>query len=140
VQPPPALRSEPAAPSVLVVDDSLAVRNYLRSQLEKRGFAVADAADAQQAIELATTQSFGAVLMDVLMPGTDGYEACRQLKGRLRGAAAVPVIMLTCKSSPFDRIRGKMAGCDAYLTKPVDPKDLSAVLTQQLGARAAART
>jgi two-component system, cell cycle response regulator len=113
---------------ILVVDDSLAVRAYLRSLLEARGFSVSDAASVRAALEVMTQRTFDCVLMDVLMPDVDGYEGCRQIKSRQRGASAVPVVMLTSKSSPFDRIRGKMAGCDAYLTKPVEPQQLSAVL------------
>ncbi len=113
---------------ILVVDDSLAVRAYLRSLLEARGFSVTDAASVRAALEVMTQRTFDCVLMDVLMPDIDGYEGCRQIKSRQRGASAVPVVMLTSKSSPFDRIRGKMAGCDAYLTKPVEPQQLSAVL------------
>ena len=118
---------------ILVVDDSLAVRNYLRSQLEARGFQVVEAASAQAAIDAVSATAFACVLMDVLMPGIDGYEGCKQIKARLRGVANVPVVMLTSKSSPFDRIRGKMAGCDAYLTKPVEPAQLHDVLAQHAG-------
>jgi two-component system, cell cycle response regulator len=119
---------------ILVVDDSLAVRAHLRSLLEAGGFVVSESDSAQAALALLARQSFDCVLMDVMMPGIDGYEGCRQIKAMLRGARALPVVMLTSKSSPFDRIRGKMAGCDAYLTKPVDPKQLGEVLVQQLHA------
>ena len=122
-----------AALPVLVVDDSLAVRAYLRSQLEARGFQVVEAASAQAAIDAVATTAFACVLMDVLMPGIDGYEGCKQIKARTRGLTRLPVIMLTSKSSPFDRIRGKMAGCDAYLTKPVEPAQLHEVLAQHAG-------
>lgn len=120
--------------SVLVVDDSLAIRNYMRSLLEAGGFAVSMAESVEDALTLVDQQPFECVFMDVMMPGIDGYEGCRRIKAKLRGARAIPVIMLTSKSSPFDRIRGKMAGCDAYLTKPVDPKQLGEVLAQQLSA------
>jgi twitching motility two-component system response regulator PilG len=133
-------RAEPAAPArnsaaarpVLVVDDSLAVRAYLRSQLEARGIQIAEAQNVQEALNCVTRAAFACVLMDVLMPGVDGYEGCRQIKARLRGSANVPVIMLTSKASPFDRIRGKMAGCDAYLTKPIDPNQLHEVLARHV--------
>jgi two-component system, cell cycle response regulator len=115
-------------PSILVVDDSLAVRAYLRSLLEARGFVVTEAVQVHAALVCVTQARFDCILMDVLMPGLDGYEGCRQIKSKLRGAQAVPIVMLTSKSSPFDRIRGKMAGCDAYLTKPVDPEQLKDVL------------
>ncbi|MDP3760585.1 MAG: response regulator [Ramlibacter sp.] len=122
------------APQVLVVDDSLAVRAQLRSLLERRGYTVTDADCVEVALDTLAQRSFDCVLMDVLMPDTDGYEGCHEIKARLRGAQAVPVIMLTSKSSPFDRIRGKMAGCDAYLTKPVDAQHLAEVLAQHVRA------
>lgn len=121
-------------PQILVVDDSLAVRAHLRSLLEQRGYAVTDADSVEVALQGLAKRKFDCVLMDVLMPDTDGYEGCHQIKDLLRGGDAVPVVMLNSKSSPFDRIRGKMAGCDAYLTKPVDPEHLSEVLAQQMGA------
>jgi two-component system, cell cycle response regulator len=129
----PVSRSKSPRP-ILVVDDSLAIRNYMRSLLEAGGFVVSLADSVQAALKLLSHQSFDCVMMDVLMPDIDGYEGCRQIKAMLRGAQSVPVVMLTSKSSPFDRIRGKMAGCDAYLTKPVDPKQLGEVLAQQLKA------
>lgn len=121
-----------AARPILVVDDSLAIRNHLRSLLEAGGFSVCEADSVENALKLLPQQAFDCVLMDVLMPGLDGYEGCKQIKTLMRGARALPVVMLTSKSSPFDRIRGKMAGCDAYLTKPVDPRQLGDVLAQQL--------
>jgi two-component system, cell cycle response regulator len=127
----PAAALAPTLPqSILVVDDSLAVRAYLRSLLEARGFVVTEAVQVQAALACVAQARFDCILMDVLMPGLDGYEGCRQIKSRLRGAQAVPIVMLTSKSSPFDRIRGKMAGCDAYLTKPVDPAQLQDVLAR----------
>jgi len=138
--PTPAIAGAAAAAHgarILVVDDSLAVRAHLRSLLEPRGYQVTEADSVPAAMARIRDGRFHCVLMDVLMPQVDGYEGCHQIKAALRGAAAVPVVMLTSKGSPFDRIRGKMAGCDAYLTKPVDPQHLGEVLAQQVGARAA---
>jgi two-component system cell cycle response regulator len=122
------------APQILVVDDSLAVRAYLRSLLEQRGYGVTDADSVEVALQGLAGRKFDCVLMDVVMPGIDGFEGCRQIKARTRGAHSVPVVMLTSKGSAFDRIRGKMAGCDAYLTKPVDPRHLMEVLALQVRA------
>ncbi len=107
---------------VLVVDDSLAVRSYLRSVLEPRCLRVAEADSGEAALAALDAGPVDCVLMDVLMPGMDGFEACRRIKAA--GRQAPPVVMLTSKSSPFNLVRGKMAGCDAYLTKPVDPHQL----------------
>jgi two-component system cell cycle response regulator len=135
---PPATTAPRAAagpsPQVLVVDDSLAVRAHLRSLLEPAGYDVTDAESVAAAMQHIDQRRFDCVLMDVLMPQVDGYEGCNRIKAKLRGADALPVVMLTSKGSPFDRIRGKMAGCDAYLTKPVDPRQLGEVLAQQVAA------
>ncbi|MBC7499564.1 MAG: response regulator, partial [Herminiimonas sp.] len=122
--------SAPSQRSVLIVDDSMAVRGYLRSMLEPRGLIVTDVASAEEGVDAAGADSYACILMDVLMPGIDGYEACRRIKGRARSGTGAAIVMLTSKSSPFDRIRGKMAGCDAYLTKPVDPQTLYEVLSR----------
>jgi two-component system cell cycle response regulator len=140
-----ASAAEPAAapsahlPQILVVDDSLAVRAHLRSLLEQRGYSVTDADSVEVALKTLAKRKFDCVLMDVLMPDIDGYEGCRLIKARLRGTQAVPVVMLTSKASPFDRLSGKMAGCDVYLTKPVDAQYLMEVLAQQVGAPPAPR-
>lgn len=125
----------PSTRSVLVVDDSLAVRAHLRSLLEARGISVTLADSAEAGIEAAAATHHSCILMDVLMPGLDGYEACRRIKASPSSERQrTPIVMLTSKGSPFDRIRGKLAGCDAYLTKPVDPAQLHEVLTQFITA------
>lgn len=137
----PVARGPAASPSrtaarVLVVDDSLAVRVHLRSLLEPRGYQVTEADSVAAAMARIEDARFDCVLMDVLMPHEDGYEGCHRIKARLRGADATPVVMLSSKGTAFDRLRGKMAGCDAYLTKPVDPHHLGEVLAQQVGGGA----
>lgn len=119
---------------ILVIDDSLAVRAHLNSLLEPRGFSVAEADSAEAGIQLAATSSYPCILMDVMMPGIDGYEACRRIKASHPKGHAPAIVMLTSKSSPFDRIRGKMAGCDDYLTKPVDADHLHEVLSRYVSA------
>lgn len=116
--------------SVLVVDDSLAVRGQLRALLERRGLVVTDVESAEAAIQMAAKSTYACVLMDVLMPGLNGYEACRLIKANTNGGKKSNVVMLTSRSSPFDRIKGKMAGCDAYLTKPVNPDHLYEVISR----------
>jgi two-component system, cell cycle response regulator len=127
------------APQILVVDDSLAARAHLRSLLEPRGFVVTDADSVEVALQSVAQRTFDCVLMEVLMPEVDGYEGCRRIKARLRGESTVPVVMLGTRGSAFDRIRGKMAGCDAYETKPVDPERLGEVLAQLVRAAPAQR-
>lgn len=107
---------------VLAVDDSQAVCDYVASSLASEGIKVTTANSGEVALEIMSEKTdFSCVLMDVLMPGMDGYEACRIIKNKHKD---IPVLMLTGKTSPFDRIRAKMAGCDAYLTKPINQQDL----------------
>ena len=115
---------------VLVVDDSLAVRQQLKSFLEQKGFTVSYAESGDAALEICKTASFDLILLDVLMPGIDGYETCRRIKGMSHLAKSARVVMLTSRTSPFDRIRSKMVGCDAYLTKPVQAQKLYDTLKQ----------
>ena len=113
---------------ILVVDDSAPARQYLRGLLQGRGFAVVEADSAEAALaQLSPDSAYAAVLMDIMLPGVDGYEACRQIRAQL---PSLPVIMLTSRTSPFDRIRGSMAGCNAYLTKPPDPQELYELLSK----------
>ena len=134
VQPSPT--AAPHAPNkrVLIVDDSLAARTHLHSHLTRMGVEAADVDSAEEGIALASTGLFACVFMDVLMPGIDGFEACRRIKAK---RSQLPVIMLTSKTSPFDRVRGKIAGCDTYLTKPVDPAQLRDAVGRHIALAAA---
>ena len=111
---------------VLVVDDNLTVREFMKSKLAPFNMNVDYAESGEQAVGLTGQRRYACVFMDVIMPGIDGYQVCKMIKSKksigLPGKTAV--VMLTSKGSPFDKIRGAMAGCDAYLTKPVDEEKL----------------
>ncbi len=104
----------------LVVDDSAVVRDLLRDALQRIGIACDLAASGEEAQRVLQHQAFDIAMLDVVMPGMDGYDLCRKIKQNpyTRG---IPVMMLTSRSSPFDRARGSLAGCDAYLAKPIAP-------------------
>lgn len=121
------------ATPILVVDDSQAVRAHMRSILERLGYRVEEAASAHAALRILTQRSFAVVFMDVMMPELDGYEACKRIKAQQRTLGIVPIVMLTSRNSPFDRIRGKMSGCDGYLTKPAETAALHEVLRRFAG-------
>ncbi len=110
---------EPLA--ALVVDDSLTVRTQLQGALDRIGIKGALAQDGEAALEAFKLKRFDIIFLDVIMPGMDGYALCRQIKSA-PATRAIPVVMLTSRSSPFDRARGALAGCDTYLTKPIDLK------------------
>lgn len=103
----------------LVVDDSATVRGQLEQALGRIGFQVDTAANADEAALAVLKKSYDLVFLDVVMPGTDGYTFCRNVRSN-KSTKSLPVVMLTSRSSPFDRARGALAGCDTYLTKPID--------------------
>ncbi len=117
---------------VLVVDDSLPVRKALEMKLTMMDYDVELATNGQQAIDLMEKEFYDSVFLDVVMPGVDGYEVCKRIK-RDKKTRHIPVIMLTSKSSPFDKVKGKLAGCDSYLTKPVEHEEFQNVVTGYLG-------
>jgi len=110
---------------VLVVDDERAVRDSLKRALELEGYAVGLAADGGEALERVEAEPPDAVILDVLMPGTDGLEVSRTLRS---SGNRVPVLMLTARAEVGDRVAGLDAGADDYLTKPFALEELLARL------------
>ena len=117
--------------AVLVVDDSLPVRQALEMKLTLMEYQVELATNGQQAIELINSNYYDSIFLDVVMPGVDGYEVCKRVK-KDKEKKHIPVIMLTSKSSPFDKVKGKLAGCDSYLTKPVEHEEFQKVVAGYL--------
>ena len=103
----------------LVVDDSPTVRKHIELGLASLGLTVHVAETGEEALDLLSTHQYDIVFLDVVLPGVDGYEVCKIIK-KNKSTKHIPVIMLTGKSSTFDRIKGSLAGCDTYLTKPVE--------------------
>lgn len=120
-----------AADQVLVVDDNLTVREFMAQKLRPFAFDVEFAENGEKALYMCSQKHYTCVFLDVVMPGMDGYQVCKHVKSK-RGVKKTNVVMLTSKSSPFDKIRGAMAGCDAYLTKPVDEEKLLTVIAKFL--------
>jgi two-component system response regulator MprA len=110
---------------ILVVDDERAVRDSLKRALELEGYAVGLAADGGEALEKVESEPPDAVILDVLMPGTDGLEVSRMLRS---SGNRVPVLMLTARAEVGDRVAGLDAGADDYLTKPFALEELLARL------------
>ncbi|VAW75879.1 hypothetical protein MNBD_GAMMA12-644 [hydrothermal vent metagenome] len=113
--------------SVLVVDDSFSVRKYMEHTLPSLftgqlglNFAV----DGSDALNMMNNKFYDLVFLDVIMPGIDGYKVCKSIKSKHRAA----VVMLSSKKSPFDRVRGTMSGCNAYITKPPSVSKLKKIL------------
>jgi twitching motility two-component system response regulator PilG len=128
---PTPLAKEKKTVLVLVVDDSKAVRKQLELELRLFDIKVDTAETGEQAFELLDQKVYDMVFLDVILPGVDGYQVCKTLK-RDKVKKQIPVIMLTGKSSPFDRVRGVLAGCDTYLVKPVKQASFQKVVKKYL--------
>lgn len=120
----------------LVVDDSATVRTQLAGIIERLGMQCDVAESAAAALQRlqASTQGYHVVFADVVMPEMDGYKLTREIK-RHPEHKNTPVIILTSQSSPFDRARGALVGCDSYLTKPVTLSAFHAALSKVLRKR-----
>jgi DNA-binding response OmpR family regulator len=108
--------------TVLVVDDELALADVVAGYLEREGFAVVQAHDGPSAVEVARAQEPDLIVLDVMLPGFDGVEACR----RIRQFSDAYVIMLTARDDEIDKIVGLAVGADDYLVKPFSPRELIA--------------
>lgn len=105
---------------VLVVDDDDRIRDLLAQFLRERGLRVTPAGDGARALALMEQISFDLIILDVMMPGLDGFEVTRLVRAR----AATPILLLTARGEPEDRIRGLSLGADDYLPKPFEPEEL----------------
>jgi two-component system phosphate regulon response regulator PhoB len=112
--------SEPSDINILVVDDEEDVVEVVSHFLEKEGYSIERAYDGEEALEKASPET-DLILLDIMLPGLDGYEVCEQLRSRVE-TETIPIIFLSAKSEEEDQVKGLMLGGDDYLTKPVSPK------------------
>ena len=118
--------------TVLVVDDNASVRMFMKAKLAPFNFEVDFAETGEEAVGLTGTREYACVFLDVVLPGIDGYQVCKMIKANKQAMKKTAVVMLTSRSSPFDKLRGSLAGCDEYLTKPLDEDRLLEVIAQFL--------
>jgi two-component system, cell cycle response regulator len=118
--------------TVLVVDDNATVRAFMEAKLAPFKFEVDFAENGEEAVGLTGTREYACVFLDVVMPGIDGYQVCKLIKANKQAIKKTAVVMLTSRSSPFDKLRGSLAGCDEYLTKPLDEDRLFEVIAKFL--------
>ena len=109
--------------TILTVDDSPTIRKLLAMTLEREGFDVVQAQDGVEALVKMSECNPAMILSDINMPRLDGYKLCKFVKKHAK-TKHIPVIMLSGKDGVFDKLRGRMSGCDGYLTKPFESKDL----------------
>lgn len=111
-----------AGPLILVIDDETNISDLARMYLSKEGFEVITADDGFEGLRLFRTRKPTLIVLDLMLPGVDGLEVCRQV----RRESSVPIIMLTARGDDVDRIVGLELGADDYLTKPFNPRELVA--------------
>ncbi|MRX49263.1 response regulator [Paracoccus sp. S-4012] len=118
------MSTAPAAPAadahILVVDDDARIRDLLSRFLRRSGYLVTVARDAAQARRLLVGLDFDMIVLDVMMPGEDGFSLTRDLRRRI----ATPILLLTARGDTGDRIEGLESGADDYLPKPFEPREL----------------
>ncbi len=109
--------------TVLVVEDEPTTRKLLQKSLEKSGFQVRVAEDGETAIQMFQREPSQVVVLDIMLPGMDGFEVCRRMRMHREGAA---ILMLTAKREDDDKINGLDLGADDYMVKPFNPRELVA--------------
>jgi twitching motility two-component system response regulator PilG len=112
---------------VLAVDDSPLMRTFLQNKLQPYGIQPEFASSGEEALFKISKNHFDMIFLDVMLPGMDGYDVCKMIK-KNKDNSLMKVVMLTSKDKTFDKIRGTMAGCDGYLTKPVDELKLRSII------------
>lgn len=126
-----------AEQKVMIVDDDKNICELLRLYFEKEGFNTAIANDGQTALDISKTEKPDLILLDIMMPGLDGWQVLREI----RKYSEVPIIMLSAKGETFDKVLGLELGADDYIVKPFDSKEVvarvKAVLRRSSGAKEA---
>jgi DNA-binding response OmpR family regulator len=120
--PAPAFRIMCRVAVLLVIEDDASVREGLELALRRQGHTVHTAGTGERGLELVAERGPDIVVLDLMLPGMDGFETCR----RIRAAGQTPIIMLTARSDDFDIVAGLEAGADDYVVKPVEPRVLDA--------------
>ncbi|WP_457556277.1 response regulator [Candidatus Pyrohabitans sp.] len=116
---------------ILLVDDEPDIRYITRRMLERAGYSVTEACDGESALEMLTEELPDLVLLDVRMPGMNGWEVCRRIKER-EDTAHVPVVMFTVRTSEDSVKRSRECGAEAHINKPFDIDELLAVVGRVL--------
>ena len=114
---------------ILVIEDEKLLADSLKTMLESKGFEVETAYDGETGAEYAELGIYDLLILDVMMPGLNGYQLAREVRAR---RLSTPILMLTAKSGLMDRIEGLNAGADYYLTKPFDARELLACINALL--------
>lgn len=107
---------------ILLVEDEVSIRKFIKINLEREGFDVYEAGSGEEGLEIAEKEKPAIVLLDIMLPGIDGFEVCDRLR---KSFPHLGIIMLTAKAEDYDKIMGLQSGTDDYLTKPFNPTELT---------------
>jgi len=107
---------------VLLVEDEESIRKFVKINLEREGYDILEAGSGEEGIEIARNEEPDIVVLDIMLPGIDGFEVCKVLRGEFPNLG---IIMLTAKAEDYDKIMGLQYGTDDYLTKPFNPTELT---------------
>ncbi|CAC9925184.1 putative alkaline phosphatase synthesis transcriptional regulatory protein PhoP [Aedoeadaptatus nemausensis] len=107
---------------ILLVEDEVSIRKFIKINLEREGFEVFEAGSGEEGLQVAEDKRPDIVLLDIMLPGIDGFEVCDRLRSSFPGLG---IIMLTAKAEDYDKIMGLQSGTDDYLTKPFNPTELT---------------
>ena len=118
--------------NILIVDDSPTEIHVLRTMLEKNGYSVSSASSGEEGIEKAKVEQPDMILMDVVMPGMNGFQAARQITNN-PDTSSIPVIIVSTKDQETDKVWGLRQGAKDYITKPAVEKELIAKISNILG-------
>jgi two-component system response regulator RstA len=124
-----------STPQLLMIEDDARLAQMVGEYLTQSGFGFSHAADGASGLELLQQRSPDLVILDLMLPDTDGLEVCRRIRALPNGLAKVSVLMLTAKGDPMDRIIGLEIGADDYLPKPFEPRELLARIRAVLRRR-----
>lgn len=113
---------------ILVIEDEKPISDIIKFNLEKEGFEVVPVYDGIEGLSLATSVDFDLILLDIMLPGMDGFEICK----KIRESSNVPIIMATAKSEEVDKVLGLEFGADDYITKPFSIRELTARIKANL--------
>ena len=117
---------------ILLVDDEPDIRFLTKRMLERQGYSVAEAEDGETALRMLQEERPDLVLLDVRMPGLNGWEVCRRIKAD-EETRSIPVVMFTVRTSEEDMLRSREYGADAHINKPFDRDELLGIIQKILG-------
>ena len=120
---------------ILIVDDEPDIHRLVERYARREGYETTAVSSGEDAVELCRARDFDAIVMDVMMPGMDGFEACRKIKD----LKDIPVLMLSARGAEFDRLYGFEVGVDDYVVKPFSPRELMARLNVIIARHGGAR-